>query len=253
MSVISHLTHSRMGTYEQCPKKYFYEYVLRLKGEPTYPEYGKLGSMGHKIIEDFYEHVTIPCDPENHFDDLIGRLYKNEFKDIEDYKRHMLDGLVIFLQMEIKRYDRLENKDIFKPKYSELYLKSNIAGIRFTGRIDAIYEEPDGMLTAVDYKLTSSNSIGETQRQQGTVYAIMLEQELGIKFESFNFWFLRHGPNKKRVIKTVKITDKLIKEVNQKVFNLAEQINELRFECKQSYLCRFCGYESVCMTEQSGE
>lgn len=250
MGVVSHLTHSRMGTYEQCPKKYFYEYILRLTPAPTYPEYGRLGSMAHKVLEDFYEHVDIPCDPEAHFDDLIGKLYQNEFKDIVDYKSNMIDGLVNFMKLEIKRYDELDNKDIFKPKYSELYLKSQIGGISFTGRIDAIYEEPNGMLTAVDYKFTSKNSIGETQRQQGTVYALMLEQELGIKFESFDFWFLRHGINKKKVIKTVKINEDTINAVNDKINKCVESMNMLHFDRAPSFLCRFCGYQDTCMDDQ---
>lgn len=250
MGIVSHLTHSRMGTYEGCPKKYFYEYVLRLKPETTYPQYGELGSRAHEVLEDFYKYATVPtADPEGHFDDLIGRLYEHKFEDIEDYKHNMINGLVIFLQMEIKRYDTLEDKEIFKPKYSELALKSKIGGIPFSGRIDAIYEEPDGQLTAVDYKFTSSNSVGATQEQQGTVYAVMLEQELGIKFNSFDFWFLRH---KNKTIKTVKITKETIKALNHKVNKVTQQINDLQFPCTPNYTCRFCGYEGICLEEQSG-
>jgi len=88
MSLVSHLTHSRMMTYEQCPKRYWYEYVLKLTPEPQYPAYGTLGSKAHKVLEDFYNHVTIPCNPTEEFDSLIGRLYEHEFSDIEDYQRN---------------------------------------------------------------------------------------------------------------------------------------------------------------------
>ena len=248
MSLVSHLTHSRMMTFSQCPKKYFYEYILKLTPEPMYPEYGTLGSKAHQVIEDFYDHITIPCNPEEEFDGLIGRLYEHHFSDIEDYKKNMLTGLVIFLEMEIERYYNLENKEFFKPKYSELYIKSEINGIKFSGRIDAIYENEDGLLTAVDYKFTSSNSIGGEQKQQACIYAILLEKELGIKFNSFDFWFLRH---KNKAIKSVKISEKFINQVHQNVNTISNQINEMSFPYKPDYLCRFCSYQNLCLEERS--
>lgn len=249
MGIISHLTHSRMMTYLQCPKRYFYEYVLKLTPEPQYPEYGLLGSKAHEVIENFYAHATIPCDPETHFDNLIGRLYIHQFNDIEDYRRNMLNGLLIFLKMEIVRYDDLEDKELFIPKHSELYLKSNIGKVPFSGRIDAIYEDlDDGILIPVDYKFTNKNSIGKEQKQQATIYCILLKNELGIEFNEFEFWFLRHS---KHTIKRVKIDDKLIYTTTQNVNNTLQEISKMQFNRKGSYLCRYCGYESICLEEQS--
>ncbi len=237
-------------TYDQCPKKYFYEYVLKLTPEPQYPQYGELGSRAHSVIENFYENVTIPCNPESHFDDLIGRLYTHEFLEIEDYKRNMLAGLLNFLEMEIERYNDLEDKNLFIPKHSELYLKSDIGDVPFSGRIDAIYYDPDKNLVPVDYKFTSKNSIGKEQKQQAAIYCILLKNELDITFNTFDFWFLRH---KKRSIKSVKIDEKFIFEVHQNVNKVLQEISEMNFSRKQSWLCRYCGYESLCLTEQAGE
>ena len=250
MSIVSHLTHSRMCTYEDCPKHYFYSYVLNLTPEPKYPEYGKLGSKAHSVIENFYKNVTIPCDPEHYFDHLIGKLYEYEFRDIVDYKKNMIGGLLNFLEMETKRYNNLEDKELFIPKYNELYIKSEINGIKFSGRVDAVYEKPDGSLVAVDYKFTSSNSIGNTQKQQATIYAILLDEELGVNFSEFEFWFLRH---KKATIKSVKITDKLINSTRQNVKVIEGKINNMAFSRKPSWLCAYCEYQSLCLSEQAGE
>lgn len=247
--MISHLTHSRMMTYGQCPKKYFYEYILRLTPEPQYPAYGDLGSRAHKVLEDFYSYVTIPCDPESHFDDLIGRLYIHEFSDIEDYKHNMINGLLNFLEMEISRYDKLENKNLFIPKYNELYIKSDIDNMPFSGRIDTIYKNEDGSLTAVDFKFTSKNSIGNEQKQQAAIYCILLKNSLNLNFDTFDFWFLRH---KKHSIKTVKIDENLIYDVYQNVNKTLQEIEGMQFPRKQSWLCRYCGYEGICLEEQSG-
>ena len=249
--IASHLTHSRMMTYEQCPKKYFYEYILKLIPEPQYPAYGELGSRAHQVLEDFYANVTIPCNPAEVFNDLLGRLYLHEFDGIVDYRGNMLTGIKNFLEMEILRYDILEDKDFFVPKYNELYIKSEIAGIKFSGRIDAIYEEQDGRLTMVDFKFTNKNTVGADQKQQATIYTILLKNSMDIDVDVCEIWFLRHGPDKKRSIKSVKITDKLIYEVNKKVYKQWDLINSMDFPRRQSWLCRYCGYESLCLEERS--
>lgn len=251
MNIVSHLTHSRMCTYDQCPKKYFYEYILKLTPEPQYPEYGLLGSKAHKVLEEFYTYVTIPCDPIEEFDSLIGRLYLHEFSDIVDYRGNMLAGIKNFLKMEVLRYDVLVNKELFAPKYNELYLKSEIAGIKFSGRIDAIYENPDEKLNMVDFKFTNKNTIGADQVQQATIYLILLKNVMDIDIDVFEFWFLRHSPHKKAV-KQVKITNDHIKTVEHKVYNVLREIEKMNFPRKQSYLCRFCGYEGICCEEQAG-
>jgi RecB family exonuclease len=237
-----------MITLAQCPKRFWYEYILKLTPEKMYPEYGTLGSKAHSVIEHFYKNVTIPCTPEEEFDQLIGRLYEHSFSDIEDHKRNMLTGLMNFLEMEVDRYNDLENKELFIPKYNELYIKSEINEIPFSGRIDAIYQNENGQLIATDYKFTGSNSIGKEQKQQACIYAILLENELKIEFKTFDFWFLRH---RNKTIKSVKISEKLINDVTQNVNKCCELSNNLDFPYKPDYLCRFCGYQNLCLTERS--
>jgi CRISPR/Cas system-associated exonuclease Cas4 (RecB family) len=201
-------------------------------------------------LENFYKNVTIPCDPDETFNDLLGRLYLHEFNSIEDYQGNMLAGVRNFLKMEIDRYESLDDKDLFVPTYNELYLKSEIAGIKFSGRIDAIYENPNGGLTMVDFKFTNKNVVGADQKQQATIYTILLKNSMGIDVDFSEFWFLRHSPHKKAV-KQVKITNDHIKAVEHKVYNVLWEIEKMNFPRKQSYLCRFCGYEGICLEEQA--
>ena len=252
MSMVNHWTHSRIVTMNQCPKRFFYGYVLKLTPEKTDgPQFGLMGSKAHTVIEHFYKNVTIPCAPEEDFDDLIGRLYVHHFSDVDDYQGRMLGGLKNFLQMEIDRYHSLGDKDLFIPKHNELYIKSDIGRIPFSGRIDAVYQE-EGLLSAVDYKFTGKRSIGAEQKQQAGIYAILLEKELGIEFTEFSFWFLLHGTDKKRVIRSVKIDEKIIYQVHQNINMCVAQTEEMNFDRKESYLCRWCDYRNLCMSEQAG-
>lgn len=250
MPLVSHFTHSRLVTLNQCPKRFFYGYVLKLTPEKTDgPQFGLMGSRAHQVIEDFYKNITIPCSPEDDFDDLIGRLYVHHFSDVDDYQGRMLGGLKNFLAMEADRYHSLDDKELFIPRHNEIYIKSDIEGIPFSGRIDAVYQD-EGLLSAVDYKFTGKRSIGAEQKQQAGIYAILLEKELGIEFNEFAFWFLLH---KNKAIKKVKITDTIIETIKRNLYNAVEQSENLQFDRKPSYLCRWCDYEGICLTERSGQ
>ena len=49
----------------------------------------------------------------------------------------------------------------------------------------------------------------------------------------------------------MRIHQKLINTVHQNTYTISNQINEMNFPYKPDYLCRFCGYESLCLSERS--
>lgn len=52
-------SHSRMGVFEECPKKYEYEYVLKQRADRTESTSTIMGSRLHEAIEDFYTDGTV--------------------------------------------------------------------------------------------------------------------------------------------------------------------------------------------------
>ena len=248
--MIPYMTYSRLTGYQNCPRSFYYQYVLKLKPEPTYPDYGGMGSAAHKVLEDFNNLVSIPTDnPKRDFNMLIGELYKREFGTVKDYRGNMAKGLQNFCRFEVERYDRLGDKSLFKPRYNEISVKGSINGVEFIGRLDAIYQMEDGAIIPVDYKFTSSNQIKNPQRVQAAIYSLMCKNTLGMEFSEFQFWFLRH----ENMIKKVEINDKLIDDLSNQVEDVVNKIENLEFEPKagEDFFCQnLCGFYDLCMSEK---
>jgi len=247
--MISHMTYSRLTGYQNCARNFYYQYILKIKPELTYPDYGGMGSAAHKVIEDFNNLVSVPTDdPKKDFNILIGELYRREFSVMKDHRGNMAKGLQNFCKHEVDRYDKLDNKDLFKPKYNEVNAEGLINGIKFIGRLDAIYQENDKIIP-VDYKFTASNVIKEPQRLQATIYAMMCKSTFDMEFNEFQFWFLRH----KKMVKTIKITDKLKDNLVRTIEDIMNKIENMEFKPKKNedFFCQnLCGFYDLCMSEK---
>jgi len=170
----------------------------------------------------------------------------------------MATGIQNFCNREVKRFNSLKDKDLFMPRYSEIALEADIAGEHFRGRLDAVYNHPDGKLRLTDYKFTGSNKIGVPQEIQSVVYVKMMEQKLDIHSDKYYFWFMRHGLGKTgRGFEKIVDVDKALK---LKIYDIIEEsagiIEKGEYSVKSNsddFFCRnFCPYYGTCMGEEMG-
>lgn len=249
------LSYSKLTCLQDCPRRFLYEYILRLDAEPQAIDYGDLGSRAHLVLEDFYRCINIEVDNiEEEFNTTLGSLYHKHFDGITDHRGNMAAGVKNFCNREIKRYNSLEDKSIFMPRYNEIALEADIAGQHFRGRLDAVYINPDGSLKPVDYKFTGSNGVKVPQEIQAVIYIDMLEQQLNIECNDYFFWFMRHGmgPTGRGFEKMVNVTDDLKAKVYNIVEESAEIIEKGEFTMKPTFdfFCtNLCGYQGICLSE----
>jgi len=110
-------SHSRIGTFKQCPFKYFLRYVLELPTEGV-PAWATLGRAYHQAIETAYQ-----THGEKFDFDSTGDLY-------DDAKiRAVVEGALSSLyeegEYEVENHFKLEVKDFFIQGYIDLYDKTN--------------------------------------------------------------------------------------------------------------------------------
>lgn len=253
------LSYSKLTTLQDCPRRFFYSYILKLDEEPQAINYGDLGSRAHLVLEEFYKYINIEAnDIEKEFNEILGQLYHKHFRGINDHKGNMAIGVKNFCTREIKRFNSLENKDLFMPRYNEIALEADIAGEHFRGRLDAVYTNPDGTLKLVDYKFTGSNSIKLPQEIQACIYVEMMEQQLNVYTDKYFFWFLRHGMGKtgRGFEKVIDVTDDLRQKVEDLIIDSAGIIEKGEYKVKSdwnNFFCQnFCGYYGICLSENLG-
>jgi len=88
------LSYSKLTTLRDCPKRFFFEYVLKLDREPQVIDYGDLGSRAHLILEEFYKYVDLDADNiTKEFNGVLGNLYHKHFRGIQDPKGSFAKGV----------------------------------------------------------------------------------------------------------------------------------------------------------------
>jgi ATP-dependent helicase/DNAse subunit B len=67
---------SSINTYNQCPRKYYYQYILKL---PTRPSIHLVrGNIAHSVLEDFFSitHLTLESVMEEGFEQFALKLLR---------------------------------------------------------------------------------------------------------------------------------------------------------------------------------
>ena len=259
MSNKINLSYSKVTTILSCERRFYYQYILHLEEEPQIIPYGKLGSQAHLVLEDFYRYINIKTDNiEKEFNTILAKLYHKHFEGLNDPNGNFATGVRNFCNREIVRFNELEDKDLFMPRYSEVALEADIVGEHFRGRLDAVYNHPDGILRPTDYKFTGSNSIKLPQEIQAVIYIEMMEQKLDIYCNKYYFLFMRHGlgPTGRGYEKVIDVTDELRLKVEDLIINSVEIIEKGEYNVKSTcddFFCRnFCPYYGACMAEEMG-
>ncbi len=143
------LSPTAVNTYLQCPRKFFFQNVLRIPSAKNVS--ASMGTAIHKALEVYFTqyHTTHTKPPK----ELLTLTYKSaltrEILNDEDYQIRLNYGLEILNDY----YEK--NKDKFHPNIISEYNFSrdgvNIDGVPITGKIDKI-EDLDQGLIITDYK-----------------------------------------------------------------------------------------------------
>lgn len=253
------LSYSKIVTLYDCPRRFYYQYIARVDEELMPVNYGDLGSRAHQVLEDFYKYINIETDNiEKEFNNVLAKLYHKYFQGINDVKGNMAIGVKNFCNHEIVRFNELEDKSLFMPRYSELPLECDICGYHFRGRLDVVYTNPDGSLKLLDYKFTGSNKISTPQEVQACIYIEMMEQKMNVYEDKYFFWFLRKGmgPTGRGYEKVIDVTDTLRQKVEDIISDSADIIEKGEYNVKPGagdyFCCNFCSFGGRCLEERMG-
>lgn len=222
-------------SYRHTPRKYL---LRRLKTEKEQEQSipARMGNLGHKICEVFYQEVNIEdakANAESHFLDIVHQ--KRE--ELWDYKIPpekapiLDDALRNFALNNVFNFRQLQNSnklDQFLPLATEIELKSS------KHPIAAIVDKVNKSFNAIDYKFDSlypeilarsPSSLTPSEQIEYTIYyeklliqsvyaAILIEEKYGKLPSQFFFVYLKHlTTNGSRGIIPVSITKEKVERV----------------------------------------
>jgi len=229
------LSYTQISTYENCPLKYKYKYILNV---PTLPSHAlSFGSTIHETLKLFHERLLFK---EVSLEELY-KIYEEKWEplgylDEAHRKERFADGKKL-----LKKYYKSLDKTK-KPIGLEKSFNIQINGIRFYGRIDRIDSLKGNEVEIIDYKTGKTKTQKEVDRdKQVTLYALGTREALGLNPTKLTLYFVEEGI-KLSTTRTEEDIQKSIVEVKEVI----ENIKEGNFEPSSGFLCGWCDYKNIC-------
>ncbi|GEM_PF-324516 len=256
---------SSINTFKQCPRKYYYQYILKLE---TLPSIHLIrGTIAHAALEDFFKTDSTHVHTEH---------FQFELKVIlmEQFRRHWRNAKDEFAKLALSQdqllfyyketvvmlenwFNRFSNKmqtdlktfsmqDSFKRNtpLTEAPFMSDRHGVR--GIIDAVHEI-DGKVTIMDYKTSNKSSISEDYKLQLAIYALLYNEKYGKLPDRVGIDFLKFDE------KHLDVDEKLVQFAAREIaciHELTQSIEIQDYNRKKSPLCKWstgkCDFYDTC-------
>lgn len=231
--------------YEECPKKYELQNVLRMPQRGDFEfDAASAGSFIHEVVS---QGVKLGFSSEKEFLDLAVKLYKEaEWTGID------IDDVTPLLKVFWLRNQGKYNSH----SVCEMPLSAKLDGFAFRGRADRVDYLPDTKVRIVDYK-TNSRPLPPLERAwQLGFYAIAVKESLGLEPTELVLDMLRlekpfEGRTNGSVVESGGRSEGF--DLNQVRQQLVETARKISFDFEHEFLpsaddlpCRNCGYKFYC-------
>jgi RecB family exonuclease len=215
---------SSIKTYKQCPRKYYYAYILRLPMPDNV--HTIRGRIVHEVLEDFFD-----LDPAQLTPDALEPILQSRIQELligkwtaahaevrkvmpeKELEIAMFEESLLMLLEWTRRFAaRLRSAgappaEAFRQLTPERELEITDWGLRCKGVIDAVHHHDHG-IDIVDYKTSESQDI-EEHRLQLAIYALL--------------YTLKHGRQPRRVGISFLKGDESYIDVDEKLLALARK------------------------------
>ncbi len=239
---VKNLSYSQINTYELCPLKYKYQYVLKI---PTGPHAAaSFGSSVHNALQKFYQ--TFTTDKEIGLTHLLNLLEaswipvgygsREEQKKQKEEARQMLENY--FHSFHTPEIAVMDLEKLFKIKVgSDVFL---------TGKIDRVDVKGDGAIEIIDYKTGNMPDEKKLKKDMQLAIYAMAANDYGLyrkPIEKINlsFYYLAH-----REKVTVTRNEEDIHDVKLKVREIADKIRMGEFPARTGPWCARCDFRMIC-------
>lgn len=237
------LSASRKKTYEQCPRRYYYQYIERLPRQEW--DHFTLGTLVHGVLERF--HIVFKeCSQKLNLKKLMKESFLAQRKEMESNQ-------IISSQILLDARDILSNylnkieRDGLGSKYiiateDEFTLPLN-EDFALSGVVDRLDMDDDGILHIKDYKTNKDHKYMEPTQLQ--IYGLYLEQKYP-GTDRFRGSYIMLKMDSMLLSYDFNMED--VKKEKSSLIKCAEKImEEERWITRPSKLCDFCDFKQVCL------
>jgi RecB family exonuclease len=252
------LSPSAINLYFQCPRKFYYRYILRLPLKDSI--HTVRGTLVHTILENVYDIEPQKLTNTNYrsfirkyIKELLEKEWQNSkekldslglkedeidfyYKDTTQQLDKWLDRFLQQLEKKLKEVFLIKKAwEYFYPKHRELKIISEKYGVM--GFIDQVLELNDRNLL-IDFKTSAKANVSEEYELQLAVYNLLYKEKYGIEPETY-LWFLKYG------LKKVEITKKIIENTIKKIEIVKKALESENILDYQKNITPLCKWENA--------
>ena len=230
------LSFSRLDTFLECKRKYYYRYIFGLREGLKFGEDNALlGKILHTSFQRLYERAEMKFSMEK-FRSIYSQLAREA-------------GIARFdAELELKAVEKLArllegHEQIWSFSGSEVSLKGEFDGVRLSGRIDRIDEDKAGRKFIIDYKRGSAKK--HMEKFQLTFYRALLAQECECAYLSLKDCAFAAPGDKTPSLENLR---EMLSSIGKE---FASEVAFTRTEAVQS--CEYCDYKIICKGQIDGK
>ena len=229
-------SYSRLTTFEQCPKQWFYSYIDEIGGETNF--YANYGLFAHFLFEAVDKGKIAPSECEGLWRDYYDKRVLDISPEIPPWAdKWKADGFWFW-----QDFDGLEEETVWAEKHFVL----DFGGFKFQGHIDRLKVNKDGDFGMVDYKSSKpfKGKDIESKSRQLYLYARAVKEKFGKYPKTLEFWHFRQ--NKRTLVPfSLKDYNKAVKWAKGVVKDIESegdwQANPNHFFCRS-----LCDFRLIC-------
>lgn len=227
-----------IGIYEQCPRRYRYQYVERLIGKYRKPwPWLTMGANIHHALAQFLSVVPVAERTVATIEKLLRDQWRRSRQGFTDDEQEREYGERALAQL--RWFASTQPVDV-RPLMLERFHEAPVSdSVVLRGRIDRVDEE-EGGLHVIDYKT------GKTPENPDTFqllqYAVILPRVLGQPVARASYLYLEGGQ-----WRTIRIEPDEVDKARGAVLHIATQIQQdTDYVTRVGGLCRYCDFLELC-------
>jgi len=241
------LSFSKFNTYEQCPKQFWYQYVLNAL--PANQEQSALykGSMFHEIVEESAKRQK-----EGNTDDTT-KLF-SELQTKWDPKKYLTSSVQKeqqdrkSLTPALESYQKWSSSNPNEIVALELPFTIYIGGFKVNGVIDRLEKTPEGEYVVIDYKTGGKKKkVDARNSPQLNLYALALQENPDYgKLPVKAVFFYVEKPEGEQLFE-YEVEAEKVEEVKGILEGYVKAIKEKEFDATpEMFTCKWCQYSDIC-------
>lgn len=238
---ITYLSYSQLETFNLCPLKYKYRYIVKLPSPPSAA--ASFGQTLHEIMRAFYQELKSGKKVDKDF--LISLIAQKWIPLGYSSKIHEEKMKKEAEKMLIGYFEKMFEPSSVPLSLEQIFTVKISPNLKLGGKIDRI-DKVGEKIEIIDYKTGKVPTQREIDNSlQMTVYAIaatdqyLLAQNINDVILSFYFFQEQKKVSSQRTIEQ-------IKQVKEEIINKAEEMGASNFSPKIGKHCDFCEFKFIC-------